>query len=121
MTRNFYRTGTNAVRIALAFGGIYWLKQAMVLPGVVAWFIATMSFVIASRDACEIRGCLLTAASFYVLAYGMTEMGTEYLWVGYAVGVRYFLGFSLAFTVVYHSMISFFVPFYTSVVKRIHP
>lgn len=121
MQRNFYRTGTHVVRIALAIGGIYWLKQAMLLPGYVPWTIAIMSFVIASRDAKEIRASLLTAAAFILLAFAMTETGTEELWIGYGVGVQYFLGFAIAFTVMYHSMISFLVPVYTAFVKRINP
>jgi hypothetical protein len=121
MQRNFYRTGTHVVRIALAIGGIYWLKRALVLPGYVPWAIALMSFVIAIRDAKEIRACLLTAAAFILLAFALDEVGTEYLWIGYGVGVQYFLGFAIAFTVMYHAMISFLVPAYTAFLKRINP
>lgn len=121
MPRNFYRTGTHAVRIALAIGGIYWLKQALVLPGYVPWTIAMMSFLIAIRDAKEIRACLLTAAAFILLAFAMAEVGTEQLWIGYGVGVQYFLGFAIAFTMMFHSMISFLLPVYTAFVKRINP
>ncbi len=121
MTRSFYRTGTNLVRIALAIGGIYWLKQAMDMQGLVPWFISVMSLVIANRNAREIPACLLTAASFYFLAFAMRDLGALHLWVGYEMGARYFLGFALAFTIVYHMMISVFVPLYTAIVRRIHP
>ncbi|BES66589.1 hypothetical protein SANA_30280 [Gottschalkiaceae bacterium SANA] len=121
MQRNFYRTGTHAVRIALAIGGIYWLKQALVLPGYVPWTIALMSFVIASRDGKEIRACLLAAAAFYFLAFAMDELGTETMWIGYGAGVEYFLTFAIAFTVMFHSMISFLIPIYAAFVKRINP
>lgn len=121
MTRNFYRTGTNLVRIALGFGGIYWLKQAMDMQGLVPWFIAVMSLVIANGNAREIPACLLTAASFYFMAVMVEELGAEQLWVGYEAGVQYFLGFTIAFTLVYHAMLSVLAPLYTAIVRRIHP
>lgn len=105
----------------MGVGGIYWLKQAMEMQGLVPWFIAVMSLVIANRNAQEIPACLLTAASFYLTAYLVRDLGVQNLWVGYEAGVQYFLGFTIAFTLMYHAMLSFFAPLYTAIVKRIHP
>jgi hypothetical protein len=121
MTRNFYRTGTNLVRILLALGGVYWLKQAMDMEALVPWAIAVMSLVIANRNLREISSCILAAASFYLVAYVSREIGADQIWIGYETGVRYFLGFAIAFTIMYHSMFSFFMPLYAAIVRRINP
>lgn len=92
---------TNILRVMMVLGGLFWLRQAVVLHASIPWWIGSVSLILALANLEMAFLCFYTIVSFFLLGLVLSELGVDQYYMDQAIkGMYYFLGFGLAFAAI---------------------